>query len=433
MRTLNTGVAAMAQSRRDVLKMVGAAAAVGLGAPRVRAQAAGRVIVVGGGFGGATCARYLRQVAPDLAVTLVEPSPSFVTCPFSNTVIAGLNGIEAITHGFDGLKAAGVELVQDRVAGIDPVARTVTLAGGAVLEWDRLVVSPGIDFTPGAIEGYDAAAMEVMPHAWKAGPQTLALRDQLRAMADGGTVVMTVPQNPFRCPPGPYERASLIAHYLKTEKPASKLFVVDAKDSFSKQKLFQEGWALLYPGLLEWVPFAEAGNLLRVDAATRAVEAEFFDIKGDVVNVIPPQRAADIVRDSGLSGGEDWCSVDQSTFESAVAPGIHILGDAAIAGAMPKSGFSAGTQGKFCAYVIAALLKGEAPPVPSFINTCYSLLAPDYGISVGDVFRVDAEGVIRTVEGSGGSSPLGASAEFRKAEADYARGWYASTSAEIYG
>jgi NADPH-dependent 2,4-dienoyl-CoA reductase/sulfur reductase-like enzyme len=433
MTTSSIGETAMSRSsRRDVLKMVGAATVASLAATRGSAQATGRVVVVGGGFGGATCARYLRAVAPQIAVTLVEPSAAFVTCPFSNGVIAGLDDIDSITHGFDGLRAAGVEVVQDRVTGIDPVAKSVTLAGGATLAYDRLVLSPGIDFKPSAIEGYDAAAMERMPHAWKAGPQTLLLRDQLRAMADGGTVVMTVPQNPFRCPPGPYERASLIAHYLKTEKPKSKLFVVDAKDSFSKQKLFQEGWAALYPDLLEWVPFAEAGNLLRVDPATLTVYTEFAEMTADVVNVIPPQRASDLVHDSGLTGGEDWCVVDQSTFESTVAPDIHILGDAAISGAMPKSGFSAGSQAKFCAHVIAALQSGAEAPTPSFINTCYSLVAPDYGISVADVFRV-TDGVIKAVEGAGGSSPVGASPEFRKAEADYARGWYASITSEIYG
>ncbi|MDE0306341.1 MAG: FCSD flavin-binding domain-containing protein [Albidovulum sp.] len=419
-------------TRRETLAILGAASVAGLAAPRLNAQAGPRVVVVGGGFGGASCARYLRKLAPEVAATLVDPAPAIVTCPFSNTVIAGLNEIETITHGFDGLRAAGVEVVQDAASAIDLDAREVRLAGGARLGYDRLVVSPGIDFKPNAVEGYDGPAIEVMPHAWKGGEQTLLLRRQIESMPDGGTVVMTVPANPIRCPPGPYERASLIAWHLKARKPRSKLLVVDAKDNFSKQGLFNEAWAALYSDLIEWVPFAQAGNLLRVDPATMTVETEFERFRGSVVNVIPPQRAAGIAVEAGLTGGEDWCEVNQATFESVEAAGVHVLGDSAIAGAMPKSGFSAGSQGKFCAAAIAAMLKGDPAPEPSLINTCYSLVAPNYAISVAAVYRLE-EGKIVGVEGAGGVSPSDASAEFREAEADYARGWYASITSEIYG
>lgn len=418
-------------SRRDVLLGAGAAA-LALSSRGALAQAKGHIVIAGGGFGGATCARYLRRAAPGLQVTLVEPGEAFISCPFSNTVIAGLNGIEAVTHSFDGLRKAGVTIVRDRVTAIDPSGKSVRLAGGNAITYDRLVLSPGIDIKWKAIEGYDEAAAEIMPHAWKAGAQTLLLRRQLEAMADGGVVVMTVPANPYRCPPGPYERASLVAHYLKTRKPRSKLIVLDAKDTFSKQGLFTEGWKLLYPGLVEWVPFAQAGNLLRVDAKTKTVVTEFATHKGDVVNVIPPQRANAIVDSAGLAGSGDWCRVDPTTFESAVAKSIHVLGDAIIPGDMPKSGFAATSQAKACAFAIAALQSGGEPPAPSFINTCYSLLGPDYGISIADVYRV-RDGGIAAVQGAGGVSPLGAGAEFRKREAEYARGWYASIMADAYG
>ena len=416
-----------------MLKIFGAGSLTGLAPLSVSAQTRGQVLVVGGGFGGATCARYLRQFAPNIDVSIIEPSPAFVTCPFSNTVIAGLREIGEVTHSFDGLRAAGVTVVQDQVMGIDADANSVRLAGGDTLGYDRLVMSPGIDFKTSMIEGYDDDASEVMPHAWKAGRQTLLLRRQIEEMHDGGVVVMTIPANPFRCPPGPYERASLIAHYLKTRKPRSKILLLDAKDKFSKQALFFEAWETLYPGLIEWVPFAQSGNLLSVDKSTKTVETEFERMSGDVVNVIPPQRAANIVRNAGLTEEGDWCVVDQATFESAVAPEIHVLGDSAIAGAMPKSGFSASSQGKMCAAAIAAILGGKPLPEPSLVNACYSLVAPDYGISVAAVYRLGRDGKITAVEGAGGVSPSGASAEFRHKEANYARGWYKSITSEVFG
>lgn len=420
-------------TRRDLITGAAASAAVLLSPGGAVAQAKGRIVVAGGGFGGASCARMLKRVSPTLDVTLIEPSQAFISCPFSNTVIGGLNPIEAITHGFDGLRKAGIAIVRDRVAAIDPGSRTVRLGGGTSLGYDRLVLSPGIDLKWRAIDGYDEPASEIFPHAWKAGPQTLLLRRQLEAMTDGGVVVMTIPANPYRCPPGPYERASLIAHYLKTAKPRSKLILLDAKDTFSKQGLFLEGWKLLYGSLLEWVPFGTAGNLLKIDAKSKTIQTEFATQKADVANVIPPQRAAGLVDGVGLAGSGDWCRVDPATFESAVVPGIHLIGDAIIPGDMPKSGFAAASQGKACAFAIAALQSGSPPPAPSFINTCYSLMAPDYGISIADVYRVGEKGTITAVPGAGGVSPLGAGPEFRRREADHARGWYRSIMGDIYG
>ena len=422
------------KSRRELLKLAGGAAVAGLVARRAGARArGGRVVVVGAGFGGATCARYLRRLAPELDVTLVERGEHFVTCPFSNAVIAGLQDLGSVTHGFDGLRRRGVTVVGAEAVAIDPQGGTVRLAGGDSLPFDRLVLSPGIDLEWNAIEGYDEAAAVRMPHAWKAGAQTVLLRRQLEAMEDGGLVVIAVPENPYRCPPGPYERASLIADYLHREKPRSKVLILDAKDGFSKQGLFREGWERLYPGLIEWVGFSGGGNVVAVDPGAMEVRTDFDVFRADVANIIPPQRSARLVDTAGLAAGGDWCPVDQRTFESAVVPRIHLLGDAVLAGAMPKSGFSANNQAKVCARAVVAALREEEPPEPAFINTCYSLLAADYGISVAAVYRLDDAGVIAPVPGSGGVSPSDAPLAFRRAEADYARGWYASITADMFG
>lgn len=417
-------------SRRQILAFGAAAGALSLASPTL-AGASPHVVIVGAGFGGATCARVLRRIAPDIRVTLVERDPAFVTCPFSNLVIAGFANMASITHGYDGLKAAGVEVVIDTVTGIDGTARTVALQGGSSLTYDRLVVSPGIDFKWDAIPGYDAAAAEKLPHAWKAGPQTELLRAQLQAMPDGGTVLISAPISPYRCPPGPYERASLIAAYLKAQKPKSKLIVLDAKDSFAKQALFAEGWAALYPDLLRWVSFSDNGGITKVDAAAMTVETAFETFKADVINIIPPQMAGALATSTGLTGGTDWCTIDAVSFESAVVPGIHVLGDATAAGDMPKSGTAASSQARICAHAIAALLAGSKPPEPTLINTCYSFVAPDYGISVSEVFRPDDTGAIRQLVQE--LSPADGSAEVHRQEAAFAQAWYHSITEGMFG
>jgi sulfide dehydrogenase [flavocytochrome c] flavoprotein chain len=427
----------VSRSRRDLLRLASAAPLVAVAARTGWAQATAasgpRVVVVGGGFGGATCARYLKRADPALRVTLIEPAPSFVTCPFSNAVLGGLRDLASITFDYAGLRAVhGVEVVQDRAVALDPAARRVTLAGGQALPYDRLVLSPGIGFRQGALEGYDEAAAERMPHAWKAGPQTALLRAQLEAMDDGGVVAIAVPEPPFRCPPGPYERASLIAHYLKTAKPRSKLLILDASDSFSKQELFVAAWQELYPELIEWVPRSQGGQVIRVDPAAMVLHTDFEAVPVAVANVIPPQHAADIARAAGLDEGRGWCAVDGRTFESTVHQAVHLLGDAILAGAMPKSGFSANSQAKVCAAAIAALLRGRPPPEPALINTCYSLVAPDYGISIGGVYHVE-DGAIVATKGAGGLSPQDADRGFRKREADYAKSWYANITADMFG
>lgn len=420
-------------TRRETLTLSSAAVSASLLARPALAQGKGRVVVVGGGFGGAAAARRLKAIAPALDVVLVTDSDSFSTCPFSNLVVAGAMPLSEITFGYDGLRAAGVELRLGRVAEIDATGRAAILEGGDRIAFDRAIVSPGIDLKLDSLPGYGAAAVERMPHAWKAGAQTTLLRDQIAAMPAGGTFVMSVPNNPYRCPPGPYERASLVAHFLSRNNPTAKIVIVDGKDTFSKQALFVEGWNTLYPGMIAHVPFAENGGVLEVAPDALEVRTAFETFKGAVVNVIPPQSAAAFALASGLAGDGEWCPIDQATFESAHAPGVHVIGDAAIVGDMPKSGFSAAVQGAVCAHVVAAMLRGEDAPTGTLLNTCYSFVAPDYGISVAGEYRVNGEGRLKAVEGAGGVSPKGAGAEVRKAEANYARSWYANLTNRLFG
>ena len=418
-------------SRRTFLKGGAAAASAALLTAPALAQAKARIIVLGGGFAGAVCARELHRADPRFEVTLVEANPIFTACPFSNAVIAGLRDIAMQRFGYDVIRAEGVTIVQDRATAVDPQARRVSLRGGAGFDYDRLVLAPGIDIRWGALSGYDEAAAASMPHAWKAGDQTLLLRRQLDAMADGGTVVISAPANPFRCPPGPYERASLIAFYLKKTKPRSKLIVLDAKDTFSKQRLFQAAWQQLYPELIEWVPLSNGGKVTSVDAKTRTLVTDFATYKADVANITPPQRAGSIAEVAGVADATGWCPIDPVTFESRLRPNIHVIGDAAIAGAMPKSAFAANAQAKVCAFAVAALLRGEAPSPPKLVNTCYSLVAPDYGISIAGVYH-PAGGQLADVEGAGGVSPADAPPDFRALEAGYAEAWFRTITAETF-
>jgi sulfide dehydrogenase [flavocytochrome c] flavoprotein chain len=422
--------AAAALRRR---RLLAAASSIVLAAPLVgRAQASARVVVVGGGFGGATAARFLRRADPRLDVVLVAADPHFAACPFSNEVIVGLRDIAAQRFAYGAIAADGVRVVQAEATAVDPAARRVSLGDGAVLPYDRLILSPGIDIAWGALPGYDEAAAERMPHAWQAGAQTLLLRSQLAAMPDGGLVVMSAPANPYRCPPGPYERASLIAYYLKTQKQRSKLLLLDAKDAFSKQKLFQAAWQQLYPGLLEWVSLSNSGKVTRVDPATNSFETDFGTQKADVGNVIPPQRAGRIAALAGVADRTGWCPIDPVSFESRLQPGIHVIGDAAIAGAMPKSAFAANAQAKVCADAVAQLLAGTTPPEPRLINTCYSLVAPGYGISVAGVYR-PVNGQLTDIEGAGGISRLAAPAAERAQEAEFANAWFRTITGETFG
>ncbi len=420
-------------SRRRVLQSLGAgSAAAFFGASRAVGQKAPpRVVVIGGGIAGASAARALLRENPSMIVTLVEPSTQYTTCPFSNLVVAGLREISTLQFGYDGVRRAGITVVHESAVAVDPDARRVRLHDGADLAYERLVIAPGVDLRWDAIPGYSETAAGILPHAWKAGDQTILLRRQLESMDDGGVVVMSVPPNPFRCPPGPYERASLIAHYLKTRKPRSKLIVLDAKDQFSKQRLFTAAWKALYPDVLEWVSLSSGGRVREIDPSTKTLVTEFGSHRADVANVIPPQRAGSIAAMIGVADQTGWCPIDPITFESRLIPNVHVIGDAAIGGAMPKSAFTANAQAKACASAIVQLLRGDAPQTPKLINTCYSMVAPDYAISIAGVYA-PKNGLLAEVDGAGGVSPLDAPDSTRAAEAAYAESWYQAMTGEVF-
>ncbi|PAU78573.1 cytochrome C [Halomonas salipaludis] len=427
----------MGVSRRQVLKGLGAASSLPLisgFAPAFATGSDGRVVVIGGGFGGATAAKYLKRANPSLSVTLVEPARTFYTCPFSNLFLGGLREMSKIAHGYDELRDRyGVEVVHSMAQDIDPDGHSVSLANGDTLHYDKLVLSPGIDIRWNALEGYDEAAAELAPHAWKAGPQTELLKRQIEDMDDGGTFVLVAPENPFRCPPGPYERASMVAHYLAQHKPSSKVLILDAKDNFSKQGLFTSGWEQLYGDSIEWVGLSGDGRVTRVDAENLEVETEFGTVhRADVLNVVPPQKAGWIAERAGVTDDSGWVPVKPESFESQQVADIYVVGDASVAAPMPKSGFCANAQAKVAAAAIVAALRGDSTPEPYWSNTCYSLIGPEYGISVAGVYRIQ-DGVIAEVEGSGGLSPSDASTEIRQMEAEYAVGWYNAICQDTWG
>ena len=413
-------------NRRNFAKIIGSAGlASTLGMPSLVFGASKKVVVVGGGFGGATAAKYLRKLDSSIDVTLVEPNPTYYTCPFSNTVLGGIKDMSEIAHGYGAMKNKhGVRVIHAKAKNVNSNSKTVTLDNGRKLDFDRAIVSPGVDLRFDSMEGYSQTATDKMPHSWKAGPQTALLRRQLENMRNGGTVLICPPGNPFRCPPGPYERTSLIAHYLKTHKPKSKIIILDAKEKFSKQSLFMSGWDLHYGDLIEWRAGTAGGKISRVDPQNMQVETEFGMEKGDVINFIPAQHAGKVARDSGLTNKKGWCPVNQVTFESTLQPGIHVIGDASIAGKMPKSGFSANSQGKVAAAAIVSELAGQEPIEPSYANTCYSLITPEQGISVAKVYKISDKKTIVGVKGSGGVSPKNEDPIVRRQEAIYTQGWY---------
>ncbi|MBT9598434.1 MAG: FAD-dependent oxidoreductase [Vitreoscilla sp.] len=391
----------------------------------------GRVVVVGGGFGGATAARYLKLWGGSIDVTLVERNPSFISCPISNLVLGGHKQMADITRGYDGLKAAGVKVVQGEVSAIDAAGKSVRLADGRTLPYDRLVVSPGIDFMVEQIGGLKAALDSgQVAHSWKAGPQTVALRRQLEAMPDGGVFALSIPKVPYRCPPGPYERACMVASYLKQYKPKSKVLVLDANPEIqSKKALFEKAFSQHYAGLLEYRANAE---LKEVANGGKLAKLEFEDIKADVLNVVPPQRAADLAVSAGLVNmNQRWVGVNWLTMESTAVPGVHVLGDATFpAPAMPKSGHMANQHAKVAAAAIIQLLKGEAVnPTPVVMNTCYSFVTARDVVHVASVHQyVEAEKTFKTVAGSGGVS-----AAANQIEGKYALSWADSIWSDALG
>lgn len=412
----------MGISRRNFVRGLSASALV-MGLPGcasvTRSASAGRVVVVGGGFAGATAARYIRMWSPDIDVTLIEPNREFVSCPLSNRVLAGTWGMADITHSYEGLKKHGVRMVRRAAAGIDPVGRIVTLDDGQQLRYDRLIVAPGIELDYRDIPGMrDPASQELIPHAWKAGPQTQLLRKQLENMKDGGVYALTVPRSPFRCPPGPYERACQVAHYFRTHKPRSKVLILDAnEDIVSKKGLFRKAWQEHYASIIEYHP---NNALVDVDVATRTAKLDFDDVTADVLNVVPPQRAGRIAGEAGLVTANDrWCEVDFLTYESKAVPGIHVLGDSIMASpGMPKSGHMANQHGKVCAAAIIELLHGNQPnPSPLITNTCYSFVSEKEAMHVAAMYGYDSgKSTMLPIEGAGGLSEAATEVEGAIAE-----------------
>ena len=393
-----------------------------------------RVVVVGGGFGGATCAKYIKKFDSNVDVTIVERDAKYVTCPFSNLVLGGVRDLNSITHGYDALKSKyGINVVHDEATGLDADKQQLKTKSGKVLDYDRLVLSPGIDFLWDKVDGHSEADTDIIPHAWKAGSQTTLLKNQITAMEDGGTVIIVAPPNPFRCPPGPYERAAMIAHYLKQNKPKSKVLILDSKDKFSKMPLFTQGWKDRYDGMIEWVAGTKGGIVTQVDAKQKTVYNEAGEaIKGAVINYIPHQTSGAIARAFNVADATGWCPVNQKTFESTLVKNVHVIGDSSIATPLPKSGYAANSEGKMCAAAIVAAINKVDMPDPSYSNTCYSLIAPDYGISVAAVYRYK-DGKIGKVKGAGGISPKDADSSFRNTEAMYAGGWYSNITSDMFG
>jgi NADPH-dependent 2,4-dienoyl-CoA reductase/sulfur reductase-like enzyme len=417
--------------RREFARLLGGAALVAAGAGLILrpalAKGAARVVIVGGGAGGGTVARILKTEAPELDVTVVEARPVYTTCFNSNHFFGGFRTFASLQHSYDGLKKLGINVVNDTATAVNVAVKSVALAGGQTLTYDRLVLSPGIDFNYAAIEGYSAEAAEIMPHAWKAGPQTLLLMKQLEAMDDGGTVIMTVPGNPYRCPPGPYERACMIGHFLKTHKPKSKLVIFDAKPTFSKQPAFEEAFEKYYSGIIELNLTNEIDNyaVVRVDTKEMQVETKSgTKLKGAVVNVVPPQTAGNIAVSTGCAEGA-WCPVKPQNFMSAKVDGVYLIGDAAIAADMPKSAFSANSQGKVVAADLLADLKGGDPAVPRYRNTCWSLVAAEDTIKIGaDYTPGEKDGKPMLAPHDPFVSQKGEGSDVRRKNYDESLAWY---------
>lgn len=428
-------------SRRNFIQITGGAAAVStLGVSNIllAGKSAGHVVIVGGGIGGATAARYIKRADPAVQVTIVEPNKDYYTCFMSNEVLSGHRTLDSIKFGYKNLESMGIKIVQDYASNIDAGKKHVVTKKSGNIAYDRCIVSPGVDFKWEMIEGLDAkVAAEKIPHAWKAGPQTALMRKQLEAMKDGGTVIIAPPPNPFRCPPGPYERACQVADYLKNHKPKSKVLILDAKDKFSKQGLFMQGWKKHYGygtdnSLIEWVKGAEGGIIEGVDAKTNTVTGSVDEYKGDVVNIIPAQKAGKIAFTAGLVNDKGWCPVNQQTFESTKHKDVYVIGDSSVASPLPKSGYSANSEAKVCAAAVVASLQGKDPAIPTLVNTCYSVLAPGDGISVAMVYNFDGK-KIQKVKGSGGLTPMDSSPAMRAREEQYAHSWFRNITADVFG
>ena len=420
----------MTLDRRTFLGTAGALAA-GLTAPMVLAQGKPRVVVVGGGAGGTTAARYIAKDSKgEIDVTLIEPTRTYYTCFFSNLYMAGFQELSDIAHSYGTLAAVyGVNVVHDWAVGVDRDARTVSLAGGGSVPYDKLILSPGIDFVDGAVDGWDVSAQNKMPHAYKAGSQTELLRAQIMAMPEGGTFAMVAPPNPFRCPPGPYERVSMVAHLLKANNPTAKIIVADPKSKFSKMALFQEGWANHYEGMIDWIGSDFGGGNVSVNPDAMTVTIDGEETKVDVCNVIPAMKAGHIAEMAGVTDG-NWAPVNAADMSSKADADIHVLGDSSQQGDMPKSGFSANSQAKVCANAVRGALTGSKVFPAKFSNTCWSLISTDDGVKVGATYEATPEKIAKV---DGFISQTGEDADLRKATYEESIGWYAGITSDMFG
>jgi sulfide dehydrogenase [flavocytochrome c] flavoprotein subunit len=395
-----------------------------------------KIVVVGGGIAGATAAKSLKRLDPKMDVTVIEALSNYHTCFMSNEVINGDRDIKTIRFDLEGLKKQGIKVVIDEVTAIDNGSKTVKTKGGQSFKYDRCIVAPGVELNHGSVEGYSVAVENDIPHAWKAGKQTEILRDQLKAMKDGGTFVMVAPPNPFRCPPGPYERASLVAKYLKENKPKSKVIIIDPKDKFSKKGLFEDAWKRHYGygtanSMIEW----HGGDAaVKVDPKTKTITtASGKTYKADVLNIIPAQKAGKIAQIAGLTNDSGWCPIEGKTFESTIHKGIYVVGDASSAAPLPKSGYAANSEAKVAAVAVYASLTNKEMIEPSLVNTCYSIVAKDEAISVAAVYAYEG-GKLISVPNSGGLTPGGDgfNAEYRKREVQYAYSWFNNIVADTF-
>ena len=422
--------------RRRFLRLAGLAAASGVSdlasAAGARTATKGRVVIVGAGFAGSACALHLRRLDASIDVSLIDPVGSYATCPMSNEVLAGLRDPASITVSRAGVRRAGIRMVSERVAGIDAGAHQVRLEAGHTLAFDRLVVAPGIRFLWNKPEGYDVVATQTMPHAWQAGEQTQRLAAQLRAMDDGGVVAISVPSGLMRCPPAPYERAGLIAHFLAHHKSRSKLLILDSNNHFPRQDVFTGAWQSLYPGLIEWIASTADGTVLRVDTASMTLYTANAAHRVAVANIIPPQAPGQIAADAGLASDHGWCPIAPRSFESLLMRDVHVIGDACIADAMPKSASAAVSQARQCASAIVALLAGREVPEPAFDSVCYSMLAPDSALSIPARFAVQDDR-ITALEPPAGSTDANSSASPGAQQARAAQRWYEQIRAEAFG
>ncbi len=421
----------MKMNRRQLLASAVTVSAA-LSAPTVLGQARPRVVVVGGGAGGATAARYIAKDSQGaIDVTLVDSSKAYYSCFFSNLYIGGFRDFDSIGHSYGTLASTyGINVIHDWAVGVDANARTVALAGGGSLSYDRLVLSPGIDFKPGSVPGWDLSAQNQMPHAYKAGSQTQLLRAQVEAMPAGGVYCMVPPTNPYRCPPGPYERISMVAHVLKQKNPTAKILIVDPKQKFSKQALFEDGWKRYYPGMVEriWPEFGDQKIEVRPESMEVVINGEATKV--DVCNVIPAQKAGHIAEVAGITNEAGWAPVIPHTMQSRMDENIHVLGDASQQGDMPKSGFSANSQAKVCAMAIRGALSGSDVFPARFANTCWSLIETDDGVKVGATYQATDEKIAKI---DGFISQVGETAEVRKATYEESLGWYEGISADMFG